>query len=109
MHTLQITKELGVELLVFCVLPDAQETVASSTEGLRNCCQEQQQARKDELHLGQSITCAIQIRKRRRRGIGRGDATAALSWTCGEKLCLLLRSCCGEFACHKRSKSRKLN
>lgn len=54
MRTLQVPQELGVELLIIDILPDAQEAVAGGTDSLRNCCQEQQQARDDEPHLEES-------------------------------------------------------
>lgn len=69
-HTLQISYELGVGVLVVDILPDGQEAIASSAESLRNRRQEQQQAGEDELHLEEQTTqmqaCRIKNKGKRK-------------------------------------------
>lgn len=50
-HTLQVSYELGVELLVVDILPNAQKAIARGACSLRNSCEGQQKKRKEELHL----------------------------------------------------------
>lgn len=94
-HTLQISYELGVEVLVVDVLPDGQEAIASGAESLRNCRQEQQQAREDELHLEeQTAQCRLEESKRMVRKKRIGLATTAIaSVACGSSSFFVVLGC----------------